>query len=122
MKNTVTTLREENGGKLREALETLISSLSMELHVFEHMRFHLSVGHAVHAVPELARCMEEAKLAMGQRLLIRNNLFLEEVPDLRKTPFTRRSARLRASVWICRSRNRWKRLFPAFTPPPSLSG
>ena len=73
--------REENGGKLRDALETLISSLSMELHVFEHMRFHLSVGHAVHAVPELARCMEEAKLAMGQRLLIRNNLFLEEVPE-----------------------------------------
>ena len=73
--------REENGGKLRDALETLISSLSMELHVFEHRRFHLSVGHAVHAVPELARCMEEAKLAMGQRLLIRNNLFLEEVPE-----------------------------------------
>ena len=73
--------REENGEKLRNALETLISSLSMELHVFEHLRFHLSLGHAVRSVPELPRCMKEAELSMGQRLLVRNNLFLEEVPE-----------------------------------------
>ncbi len=76
--------REENGSKLLNELEALISSLSMELHVFEHMRFHLSVGHAAASVEELPRCMKEAELAMGQRLLVRNNLFLEEVPENKK--------------------------------------
>ncbi len=72
---------EEKDGKLLNALEALISGLSRELHVFEHIRFHLSVGHAVWSVAKLAECMKEAELAMGQRLLLRNNTFLSEIPE-----------------------------------------
>lgn len=72
--------REEEEEKLMNALEALISTLSMELHVFEHMRFHLSTGGAGSSASELVRCMREAELAMGQRLLVRNNMFLTEIP------------------------------------------
>lgn len=65
---------------VRAALEVLIGDLSKELHAFEYMRFHMAVSHSASAPEKLPECVGEAELAMGQRLCVRNSLFLEEIP------------------------------------------
>ena len=76
-------LNYENAKKaeIRDALESLISALSMELHAFENMRFHLAVSSAGETTAALCQCIPEAELVMEQRLFRRNGLFLEELPD-----------------------------------------
>ena len=66
---------------MRNALEVLIGDLSKELHAFEYIRFHLAVSSAVSDTEKLSGCVTEAELAMGQRLCVRNSLFLEEIPE-----------------------------------------
>lgn len=72
---------EARGPSVRDALEALITNLSMELHAFEYMRFHLAVGNAVTEPSQLDRCAGEAELAMGERLRTTNGLFLDHVPS-----------------------------------------
>lgn len=71
----------EQTQEVRNALEALIVALSQELHAFEYMRFHLAVSGTVSDPGRLPDCVREAELAMGQRLLVRNSLFLEEIPE-----------------------------------------
>ena len=77
----IVNFQPERAGQVRDALETLINSLSMELHAFEYMRFHLAVGRPVPAVEQLRRCAREAELAMGERIRSHSSLFLEKVPE-----------------------------------------
>lgn len=72
--------KEEDAQAVRDALEALIGSLSMEMHAFEYMRFHLALSGAVGEVSLLSHCTREAESAMGQRLFAGNRLFLEEAP------------------------------------------
>lgn len=73
--------KEEETAAVRNALEVLIGDLSKELHAFEYIRFHLAVSSAVSDTEKLSGCVTEAELAMGQRLCVRNSLFLEEIPE-----------------------------------------
>ena len=73
--------RQERVQNIQSALEDLIGSLCMEMQAFEHMRFHLAAGNAEEGTEELTYRIQEAERAMGQRLLIRNNMFLNKVPE-----------------------------------------
>ena len=72
---------KDKKAEVRNALESLISALSMELHAFENMRFHLAVSSAREATADLSQCIPETELVMEQRLFRRNGLFLEELPE-----------------------------------------
>ena len=71
----------EHEKALKSGLETMISTLSMELHAFEYMRFHLAVSGEVLSIAELPGCVEQAERVMGERLFIRNSLFLDRIPE-----------------------------------------
>ena len=59
----------------------MISTLCMELHAFEYMRFHLAVSGEVQDIGQLPGCVTEAELTMGERLFIRNSQFLDKIPE-----------------------------------------
>ncbi|WP_440321351.1 hypothetical protein [Laedolimicola sp.] len=59
----------------------MISTLCMELHAFEYMRFHLAVSGEVQDIGQLPGCVTEAELTMGERLFIWNSQFLDKIPE-----------------------------------------
>ncbi len=73
--------RKEEEKEVKNALETMISSLSMELHAFETLRFHMAVSEEGLSVTELPELVKQAKRAMGERFFVRNGLFLTRVPE-----------------------------------------
>lgn len=71
----------ENEKALKMGLENMISTLCMELHAFEYMRFHLAVSGEAQDIGQLPGCVTEAELTMGERLFIRNSQFLDKIPE-----------------------------------------
>lgn len=71
----------ENEKALKIGLENMISTLSMELHAFEYIRFHLAVSSEAQDIGQLPGCVMEAELTMGERLFIRNSQFLDRIPE-----------------------------------------
>ena len=72
---------EKNERALISGLEAMIGTLSMEMHAFEQMRFHLAVSGEARTMEELPGCVEQAERTMGERLFLRNSLFLDQIPE-----------------------------------------
>lgn len=66
---------------VRSALSSVLNGLCVDLHAFEQMQLHLSVSRQEKSVAALPDCLDQAQLAMSQRLFLQDTLFLETLPD-----------------------------------------
>lgn len=71
----------ERKDEVREALISFIHSLSVELGIFEHMDYHLSTSKALHTIEHLSDGLVQAERSMGQRLLHKDRIFLDEAVE-----------------------------------------
>lgn len=70
----------ENEQTVKDAMSQFIYRLSMELHVFKNIQFHLCLGDGFSSLHNLKNAVSQAERIMGQRLFEHNALLLDQDP------------------------------------------
>ena len=71
----------ERKDEIRDSLISFIHSLSVELAIFEHMQYHLSTSLAFDTIEKLSKGFEQAERSMGQRLIYKDRISLDDVVE-----------------------------------------
>lgn len=70
----------EHRKEIHDSLRNFIRAFYSGNCAFDHMRFHLSISEVCGKITELLECFDQAERVIGQRLLISDNIFLENIP------------------------------------------